>query len=190
MVLTRFLFQSHTVYRAKLPLSHHCVGVLIVYLFVRCEGWWNGVSSWTIDLGDREEEQLFLGEAVREGQRKRPVQQGDQQSIQSQFVQALWYLRFLYKYTHWRKKNDYLSFRSLSFICRKSTFHIRLQIKFNWEMYRRRPRKNMMCRLRFIVLLGGFFFFLYLKCEFKFKPGWDSKHVIRFLPSVGLYMVE
>jgi len=28
-------------------------------------GIWNGDSSRTIDLGDREEQQLFLGEAVR-----------------------------------------------------------------------------------------------------------------------------
>jgi len=50
----------------------------------------NDDSARTIDLGDREEEQLFLGERVRKGHSERAVQQRTQQSLQSQHFQVLW----------------------------------------------------------------------------------------------------
>jgi len=42
-------------------------------------------------VGDREEKQLLFGQAVRKGDPERRIQQREQQSLQPQFVQVLWY---------------------------------------------------------------------------------------------------
>ncbi|KAL4311280.1 hypothetical protein GQ457_01G047510 [Hibiscus cannabinus] len=50
----------------------------------------NGDSSRAVDLGGSEEEQLFLGEAIRKRNCWSSIQQRAQQSLQSQFLQTLW----------------------------------------------------------------------------------------------------
>ena len=65
----------------------------IVVFWIRCgvvQDKSDGNSTRAVDLGDREEEQLLPRQAVRKRNRRRSVQQGEQQSLQSQLIQALW----------------------------------------------------------------------------------------------------
>lgn len=62
-----------------------------IYSFWNCAGS-DGGGSRSVNLGDREEEQLLSRQGVRARQRQRPVQQGEQQPLQSQLLQALRYL--------------------------------------------------------------------------------------------------
>jgi hypothetical protein len=58
---------------------------------VRCREGGDGGSARAVDMGDGEEEQLLSGEGVRERNSERAVQQGEQQSLQPQLLQALRY---------------------------------------------------------------------------------------------------
>lgn len=79
------------VFNVLKAFSVFTLGFHTIYGLLNCAGS-DGDGSGSASLGDREEEQLLSREGVRARQRQRPVQQGEQQPLQSQLLQALRYL--------------------------------------------------------------------------------------------------